>query len=52
MNICQECQGSNLERLAWVDQEGNVINDSQDAEDGKYWCNNCNAHYEGYYEKE
>ncbi len=48
MMKCKDCGSDNLHTEAWVDKDNNYVVDSGHAENGEYWCEDCQDHKDGY----
>lgn len=41
---CAECNGYNIQTLAWVDANTNVFKEDYDGDEDSNWCENCKKH--------
>jgi hypothetical protein len=43
---CNKCNSDNLHWLVWVDKNNKYQSESNQSENGNYWCDDCNKHKE------
>ena len=43
---CNKCNSDNLHWLVWVDKNNKYQGESNQSENGNYWCDDCKKHKE------
>ena len=43
---CNKCKSDNLQCLVWVDKNNKYQGESNQSENGNYWCDDCEKHRE------
>ena len=43
---CNKCNNDNLHWLVWVDKNNKYQGESNQSENGNYWCDDCKKHKE------